>query len=246
MKFDGPGACPPRRIAKKLQPPRHEPEKTKRRGTAAKAAVPFFSAEAHSLHKDPSRSKPAVGNMHDRQGRRRAGVLGADDPPAMESYCSRRQVSPSTTTAKQPDITVANPVIPGRCASETDSPRGFRYPRYSSIMPWEPNNAGDKNIVGTHPFESIPLPSPSAYRINPSFWEVQDLGADRPSSASERRSSSSGFFAGNQRDPQQWGSDLSLPDESRDRILEITGIQGKKETGTAETGHRRSEAGKPV
>lgn len=106
--------------------------------------------------------------------------------------------------------------------------------------------AGDKNIVGTHPFESIPLPSPSAYRINPSFWEVQDLGADRPSSASERRSSSSGFFAGNQRDPQQWGSDLSLPDESRDRILEITGIQGKKETGTAETGHRRSEAGKPV
>jgi hypothetical protein len=111
---------------------------------------------------------------------------------------------------------------------------------------WEPNNAGDKNIVGTHPFESIPLPSPSAYRIKPSFWEVQDLGADRPSSASERRSSSSGFFAGNQRDPQQWGSDLSLPDESRDRILEITGIQGKKETGTAETGHRRSEAGTPV
>lgn len=98
-------------------------------------------------------------------------------------------------------------------------PRGFRYPRYSSIMPWEPNNAGDKNIVGTHPFESIPLPSPSAYRIKPSFWEVQDLGADRPSSASERRSSSSGFFAGNQRDPQQWGSDLALPDESRDRIL---------------------------
>src|SRR5690606_2847798 len=69
----------------------HEPEKTKRRGTAAKAAVPFFSAEAHSLHKDPSRSKPAVGNMHDRQGRRRAGVLGADAPPAMESSSSRRR-----------------------------------------------------------------------------------------------------------------------------------------------------------
>lgn len=219
MKFDGPGACPPRRIAKKLQPPRHEPEKTKRRGTAAKAAVPFFSAEAHSLHKDPSRSKPAVGNMHDRQGRRRAGVLGADAPPAMESYCSRRQVSPSTTTAKQPDITVANSVIPGRCASETDSPGASGILGAARSCRGSRTTAGDKNIVGTHPFESIPLPSPSAYRIKPSFWEVQDLGADRPSSTSERRSSSSGFFAGNQRDPQQWGSDLALPDESRDRIL---------------------------
>lgn len=158
VKFDGPGACPPRRIAKKLQPPRHEPEKTKRRGTAAKAAVPFFSAEAHSLHKDPSRSKPAVGNMHDRQGRRRAGVLGADAPPAMESYSSRRQVSPSTTTAKQPDITVANSVIPGRCASETDSPGA------SGILGTARSCRGSRTTPATKTSSGLIPLSPSLFR----------------------------------------------------------------------------------